>query len=231
MAVSAVFAYTDFFYSTSVDPDYVNLISSIKNGLDKNVIVANYDNYITGDKTDVEKARIEYHMARYYKDQKDKTLASDHIQIMRDKIDLIDKSQITDFESKVLEMEYLSGKYYVHKKLSDGMENSSLTKELAELYPDDVFSILNNCWRLIYAPGIAGGSPKKALAALDQLESDYCDNLSVLDLYSLYCAKAVALHKVGKYQLSDLYFKSAFEYYTKEGDIVEHYQDNLKKLK
>lgn len=231
LATTSLFAYTDNFYSTSTDPEYVALISAIKNGQPESVILDAYNTYLSGDKTDVEKARIENHMARYYRDIKKKDEARNHIELMRAKIDAIDRETISDFESKVLEVEYYSAKYYVDKKMADGMKNSELTKELYEKYPDDVFSILTDCWRLIYTPGIAGGSPKKALRILDSFYDDYGSELCDLDIYSVYCAMAVAHNMRKDYEDADKYFNMAFKYYSKEGDIVDTYKANLDELK
>lgn len=226
----ALFAYTDEFYQTSINREYVSLISSIKNNNDEAVILNNYNAYINSGITPVERARIEYHIARYYRDAKKKDIARDHISMMRNLIDSIDKSTISDFENKVLEIEYYSAKYYVDKKISDGMENSNLTKELYSLYPDDVFSIMTEAWRLIYTPVIAGGSPKKAIKLLSSLLKGYEENLSPLDRYSTYCALAIASYNRDDFSDADDYFNKAFAYYKNENDIVECYNDNLKQL-
>lgn len=230
--IFGAFAYTDNFYSTSTDPLYLEIIASVKNNESESKVMDGYNRYISSDQyTDVEKTRIEYHISRYFKDNKKKDEAREHVALMREKIDALDKSTITDFESQVLEVEYMSSKYYVDKKMSDGMTNSDLTKKLAESYPDDVFSILTNAWRLIYTPAIAGGSPKKAMKSIETLLKEYGDKLSPVDEYSSYAAIAVAANMRDDYQKADKYFEKAFKFYTKEADIVEKYNQNKEELK
>ncbi len=227
---ASLFAYTDNFYSTSTNREYVALVSAIKNGKDEDVILNEYNAYIYSDITPVERARVEYHIARYYRDVKKKDTAREHIFLMRELIDNIDKNTISDFEQRVLEIEYYSAKYYVDKKMSDGMENSSLTKELYSLYPDDVFSIMTEAWRLIYTPGIAGGSPRKAIRMLNSFLDGYKDKMCTLDLYSTYCALAIAHNMRDDYDDAEKYFKLALGFYDKEADIVDAYKENTKEL-
>lgn len=227
---TSLFAYTDNYYSTSTDPLYVELLSAIKNGEKESVILSAYNNYLSSDATEVEKARVENHLARYYKDKKKKTIAKEHIALMREEINAIDKTTISDFDAQVLEVEYLSAKFYVEKKMSDGLENSNLTKKLREQYPDDVFVIMTDCWRLIYTPGIAGGSPKRAIRELEALLDGYKDQLAPLDEYSIYCALAIANNMRGDYLRSDEYFNLAFKFYSKEAEVVSAYKENLEQL-
>lgn len=131
----------------------------------------------------------------------------------------------------MLEIEYYSAKYYVDKKISDGIENSSLTKELYSKYPDDVFSIMTEAWRLIYTPAIAGGSPRKAIKLLDALMKGYEDKLCTLDKYSTYCALAIAYNLREEYSTAEKYFKLAFKYFDSESDILSSYKSNAKELK
>lgn len=232
ICIFTAFAYTDNFYSTSTNPEYLDLISKLKNNEKEKVVVEAYNNFISNpEHTDVEKARIEVPVSRYYRDNKNKTKAREHVALMRSKIDAIDKSAITDFEAKVLEAEYVSANYYVDKKMSEGMKSSDLTKELVAAYPDDVFSILTDSWRLIYTPGIAGGSPKKAIRAVEALLKNYEKELTIPDKYSAYAALAVAHHMRDDYEKADKYFEKAFKIYNGEADIVESYEDNQRELK
>lgn len=223
-----LFAYTDTFKETSTDPEYYMLISAIKNGDDQNVVERAYDDYLLSGISSVERCRIEYHMARYYKDKDDKAEGNRHIQIMKDAFASIEDA--TDFERLVCETELTSADYYVNRKLSVGMDNSNLAKELYKKYPEDVFSIMNEAWRLIYTPGIAGGSPKKAISLLDELMEGYSDELSDIDRYSIYCAYAIAYNARGDYKKADEYFNKAFKYFSGEADVMETYRENLKKL-
>lgn len=70
ISATALFAYTDNFYSTSTNPEYVALISSIKNKKPENAVLNAYNAYINSSITDIERTRVEYHMARYYRDIK-----------------------------------------------------------------------------------------------------------------------------------------------------------------
>lgn len=229
-AISPIFAYTDTFYSTSTDPDYVYLISAIKNNLPEDTVLGAYNKYINGGKTPVEVARVEYHIAKYFKDNKQKKTAESHIELMRQLIDAIPVESISDFEKRILEIEYHSAKYHVDKKLSEGMENSKLTKEVYELYPDDVLSILLNSWRLVYTPAIAGGSPKKGIRAVNDLLKNYKDKMADLDIYSAYSCLAIGYNMRDDYQNADKYFKEAFKYFDKEADMVEAYNENIKAM-
>ena len=61
-------AFTDSFASTAADPAYMALIDAVKDAEDEETVTALYDQYIASDITMTERSRIEYHMARYFKD-------------------------------------------------------------------------------------------------------------------------------------------------------------------
>ena len=228
MMVMPLAAYSDNFYETSTDPEYVALISAIKNGENEETVLDAYDKYISSGISDIERCRVEYHMARYYKDKGNKNKGNEHVEMMKSLYSSL-PSDISEFERLVCRAEITSADYYVNRKLSVGMENSNLAKELYSKYPDDVFSILNESWRLIFTPAIAGGSTKKAIGYLDNLMKNK-EKLSVIDTYSVYCAYAMAYNSRGNYKKADEYFRKAFEYFDAEADVVETYKENLKKL-
>ena len=232
VCIAGAFAYTDNFNSTNTNPEYLDLISTLKNNESEKVVLEKYNKYIANpEHTDVEKARIEVPVSRYYKDRNNKEKAREHVALMREKIDSIDKSSITDFEAKVLEAECVSANYYVDKKMSEGFKSSDLTKDIVAAYPDDVFTILTDSWRLIYTPGIAGGSPKKAIRTVEALLKNYEKELTIPDKYSAYAALAIAHHMRDEYEKADKYFEKAFTIYTGEADVVESYRKNQEELK
>ncbi len=224
-----LFAYSDTFKETSNDPEYFALISAIKNGQGEDIVLSAYETYLNSGISPVERCRIEYHIARYYKDRNDKDKGQKHIALMKKLYEALDPST-SQFERLVCQTELTSAEYYVTRKLSVGMDNSNLAKKLYKEYPDDVFSIMNEAWRLIYTPAIAGGSPKKAINLLDELYTSYESELSDIDRYSIYCAYAVSYNMRGDYKKANEYFEKAFRYFNAEADIVETYKENLKKL-
>ena len=226
--VMPLFAYTDTFKSTSEDPEYVALITALKNGEDESTVLSVYNEYLDSGITPVERCRVEYHMARYYKDKNDKNEGKAHIEMMKKLYDELPEGT-TAFERLVCETELTSAEYYVTRKLSVGMDNSDLAKQLYKEYPEDVFSVMNEAWRLIYTPGIAGGSTKKAIALLDDLTKGHPE-LTYIDSYSILCAYAIAYNARGEYKKANEYFEKAFEYFVAEADVVETYKSNLEKL-
>jgi tetratricopeptide (TPR) repeat protein len=223
-----LFAYTDTFKSTTEDPEYVALITALKNGEDESTVLGAYNAYLDSDISPVERCRVEYHMARYYKDKNNKSEGKAHIETMKRLYDEL-LSSITPFERLVCETELTSAEYYVTRKLSVGMDNSDLAKKLYKEYPEEVFAIMNEVWRLIYTPAIAGGSTKKALNLLDDLTTGY-NELADIDRYSILCAYAIAYNARGDYKKANEYFEEAFKYFVAEADVVETYKSNLEKL-
>lgn len=229
ISLTSLFAYQDSFKASSTKPLYVKLISAIKNGESESIVLNSYNDYLNSGITPVESCRIEYHLARYYKDIKNKDEARKHISLMKSKLDSL-PSSTSDFEKLVCQTEYTSADFYVDRNLSVGLNNSNLAKELYKKFPNEVFSNMNEAWRLIYSPAIAGGSPKKAIKILDGVMKDYSKNLVDLDKYSIYCAYAIAENKRENYQEADEYFNKAFKYFTKETEIVSAYNENKQEL-
>ena len=65
---AGIYAYTDSFAATSSNPAYSALIDAVKNGKDEETVAGLYQEYMDESLTMTEMARIEYHMARYFKD-------------------------------------------------------------------------------------------------------------------------------------------------------------------
>ena len=65
---AGIYAYTDSFAATSSNPAYSALIDAVKNGKEEETVAGLYQEYMDESLTMTEMARIEYHMARYFKD-------------------------------------------------------------------------------------------------------------------------------------------------------------------
>ncbi len=224
-----LFAYQDTFKASSTRPSYVKVISAIKNGDSEANVLKAYNDYINDGISPVERCRIEYHLARYYKDNSNKDKAKEHISLMGKLFNAL-PSNTSEFEKLVCNCEYTSADFYVTRDLSVGLKNSNIAKELYKKYPDEVFSNMNEAWRLIYTPAIAGGSPRKAIQLLDKLTKAYAKNLTMLDEYSIDCAYAIAYNAREDYENADTYFKKAFKFFPNETEIVASYKDNVKAL-
>ncbi|MBO5770815.1 MAG: hypothetical protein J6R23_06145 [Spirochaetales bacterium] len=223
-----LFAYTDSFRATTVDPDFIRLITLIRNDESENKVIEAHQVYVSSGITDVERCRAEGLLARFYKDQNNKNEANKHISNMKSLFNSL--TNISELEKLVCETELTSADFYVNRNLGVGMDNSNLSKKLYSKYPDEIFSAFTEAWRLIFTPAIAGGSPKKALAILDQLTKEYGDKLTDIDRYTLLCAYAIAYNARGDYKKADSYFTEAFTYFKGEESVLEVYRENLKKL-
>ena len=207
-------AYQDSFASMNSNPLFDSLITALKNEESESVVLPLYEEYTSSDISMTERSRIEYHMARYYKDIKDKTKAREHVDLEGYYMDQI-SPDATELERLVAEVDYTSARYYVSKEMSIGIENSKLTKTLYEKYPDEFYAALTECWRLIYTPAIAGGSSRKAIRLLQDIEKNK-DGISYLEEAGLYTALGYAHAEREEYNDAYTYLIKAKTFYKKD---------------
>ena len=78
---AGIYAYTDSFAATSSNPVYSALIDAVKNGQDEETVTGLYQEYMDESLTMTEMARIEYHLARYFKDMGNEAEAKRHVEL------------------------------------------------------------------------------------------------------------------------------------------------------
>lgn len=219
-------AFTDSFASTAADPAYMALIDAVKDAEDEETVTALYDQYIASDITMTERSRIEYHMARYFKDMDNEDKARHHVELEKAYLAEIPEEE-GELQRRVAEMEAVSADYYVNGGLGKGMESSSLTKELYKDYPDEYYVALQEAFRLVYTPPIAGGSPSKALRLFNAIEEE-AEGLGKLDRFSLLAGKGIALAERGEYDESEEYLDEAESIYHGDPAIEAARRDNAR---
>ncbi len=224
LTLSMLSAYTDSFSSFSERPGYIELIDAVKNNEEENAADELYRTYMAQELTMCEKARIEYHMARYYKDKGNTEEAKRHVELGKEYLAAIEESEGELFY-RTAQADIVSADYYVNGGISKGMESSDLMKELYKDYPDEYYIALQEAFRLLYTPAIAGGSSRKALSILNDIEKEM-DGLSKLDLFSFYSAKGMALSQRDEYDESDSYLDEAESIYTGDPAIEDIRKDN-----
>ncbi len=218
-AVFTVSAYQDSFASANSNPLFSSLITALKNEEKESVIIPLYEAYTSSDISMTERSRIEYHMARYYKDIRNKAKAKEHVDLEGFYMDQIG-SDASEYERLVAEVDYTSARYYVNKEMSVGIENSKLTKALYEKYPDEFYAAITECWRLIYTPAIAGGSYRKAIRLLSDIEKNR-EGISYLDEAGLYTALGYAHAQREEYDDAYAYLTKAKTFYKKDPLVLE----------
>lgn len=227
--LSTAAAYTDSFAATNNNPLFNELITALKNEEKESVVLPLYNKYISSSITNVERSRIEYHMARYYKDIKQKDKAKSHVELEADYMNKIEDSA-TELEKLVAEVDYTSARYYVSKELSIGMENSNLSKKLYSEYPNEFYAALTECWRLIYTPAIAGGSYRKAIKLLLDIEKNK-EGISYLEEAGLYSALGYASYMREEYNDAERYLNKAKTFYKKDPLVLETMEEVQEKLR
>ena len=220
----ALCAYTDSFASASSRPEYIALIDAVKNGESEETVDALYKAYTALDISMTERTRIEYHMSRYFKDIGDDEEAKRHVELGKQFLAGIGEDE-GELMRRVAEADIVSADYYVNGGISKGMESSDLMKKLYADYPDEYYIALQEAFRLLYTPAIAGGSAKKALSIFNDIEKEI-DGLSKLDLFSFYSGKGMALSQRDEYDESDRYLDKAEDIYSGDPAIDDIRKDN-----
>ena len=218
ISITAVLsAYTDS-YSVYSNSQWDALYRAIKENRSQNEVESIYDKYISVELSDVEIARAEYNMVRYYMDIDEKDKAKEHFQLEEDAVARLedDENVLCDISRSDLK----SSDYYISGDMFTGMENGSMTKKLYEKYPDEVYVVITNAWRLIYTPQIAGGSNKNALKILTPL-LEIVSTLSQENRYSLYGALAYASYNRHDYAEAKEFLTEALNIYNGEKTILE----------
>ena len=219
-------AFTDSFASTAENPAYIALIDAVKNAEDEETVEALYDRYIATDLTMTERSRIEYHMARYFKDMDKEEKARHHVELEKAYLAEIPEEE-GELQRRVAEMEAISADYYVNGGLGKGMDSSSLTKQLYKDYPEEYYVALQEAFRLVYTPAIAGGSPSKALRIFNAIEKEI-DGMGKLDRFSLLAGKGIALAERDEYDKSEEYLDEAESIYTGDPAIEAARRENAR---
>ena len=212
-----LFSYTDSYAEYNRNSEWQALMKAIKDNDGKAEVESLYRKYLSGDLTPEEKARAEYNMVRYLVDNDYKDEAEEHLALDKAAVDEMDGR--SDVLALISRADYSSAEYYISKDMFKGMENSSLTKELYSSYPDEIYVVLMNAWRLIYTPQIAGGSNKNAIKELLPL-LDERDKMSQADLFSLYGALATAYYNRKDYSSAKEYLALALDIYHGEPTII-----------
>ena len=219
-------AFTDSFAAAGSDPAFVALIDALKDTEDEATVETLYQEYIASNLTMTERSRIEYHMARYYKDTGNDEEAERHVELEKAYLEEIPEEEGELFR-RVAALDAASADYYVNGGIGRGMESSSMTKELYKDYPDEYYVALQEAFRLVYTPPIAGGSPKKALRIFRAIEKE-ADGLSKLDRFSLLSGIGIALAENDEYHESEEYLDAAEMIYTGDPAIDDARIENAR---
>ncbi len=214
---AALFAYTDS-YSIYSNSEWDALYRAIKENRSPSEVESVYNKYTSTELSYVEIARAEYNMVRYYMDNDEKDKAKEHFEIEENAVAELenDESVLGDISRADLK----SSDYYISGDMFTGMENSSMTKKLYENYPDEVYVVITNAWRLIYTPQIAGGSNKNAIKILTPL-LEIVSTLSEENKYSLYGALAYASYNRHDYTEAKEFLTEALNIYNGEKTLLE----------
>ena len=224
LCLASLCAYTDSFSTMNNDPLFLAMLDVVKNGGSPEDAEEAYAAYMAQDISETERSRAEYHMVRYYKDMGNDDMAWEHLGREQKAYESIDEST-SEVERLTAQADMVSAEYYITGKMGTGMESSYLMKDLYNKYPDEFYTSIQEAFRLLYTPPIAGGSHKKALKIINAVEADM-DGISRLDTYSLLMAKAMALSKSKEWEESDEYLDRATSIYTFDTAIDDIRRDN-----
>ena len=224
IAASSAFAYTDSFSEMHSDPLFLELLDVIKNGKTPEEAAAAYSAYVSQEDDPVALSRVEYHMVRYYMDMDMEDEATEHLKREKEMLAEIPED-VEEVEKLAAKVDATSSEYYVTGKLGVGMENNKLVKEMYKRFPDEFYAAVQEGFRLIYAPPIAGGSNRKALRIFEDVEKN-AEGISYLENYSMLMGKAMALSGLERYDESDEYLDRAESIFTFDKAIEETRRDN-----
>ena len=226
LMLSPAYSYTDSFAQMQSDPLFLELLDAVKNGRSEDEAEAACSAYIASETNPVYLSRMEYHMVRYYMDMGNREMAEKHLEAELKYLEAIPESA-SEVEKLAAEVDATSSEYYVTKKLGKGMENNNLVKRMYKEFPDEFYAAIQEGFRMLYAPPIAGGSGKKALSIFSSVEENQ-EGISYLDHYSMLVGKAMALSRTGSYDESDAYLDEAEKIFTFDEAIGETRRDNVK---
>ena len=224
LCLAAASAYTDSFSSMNNDPLFLAMLDVVKNGGSQDDAEAAYAAYTAQDISETDRSRAEYHMVRYYMDMGNEDMAWKHLEKEKEAYESIPETA-DEVQRLTAQADMVSAEYYITGKMGTGMESSNLMKELYNKYPDEFYAAIQEAFRLLYTPPIAGGSSKKALRLINEVEADM-DGISKLDNYSMLMAKAMALSKNKEWDESDEYLDRATSIYTFDTAIDDIRRDN-----
>lgn len=226
LLAASLWGYTDSFAQMQSDPLFLSMLDAVKNGRSEAEAESAYDAYVAAEDDPVCLSRAEYHMVRYHQDMGNDFMARAHLEEEMRYLGLIGE-EASEVEVLAAEVDATSSEYYVDHKLGVGMENSRLVKEMYRRFPDEFYAAIQEGFRLLYTPPIAGGSARKALRIFESVESDM-EGISRLDRYSLLVGKAMALSELGRYDESDAYLDKAEEIYTFDPAAAETRAENAR---
>lgn len=222
----SLFAYTDSFSEMQSSPEFLALLDVIKNGGESEDAEKAYEAFINSTANPVYLSRVEYHMVRYYMDIENKAKAEIHLEKQLYELQNIPDSA-SEIEKLAADVDATSSEYYVTHKLGVGMDNNKLVKEMYKKFPDEFYAAIQEGFRLLYAPPIAGGSARKALKIFNDVEENQ-EGISYLDHYSMLVGKGMALSETGKYDESDEYLDQAESIFSFDKAIIETRETNIK---
>lgn len=217
LLLNNLYSYTDSFSPLFLnDNNFDDLFSSIKNNDEYSITKSAYDKYISSEVGNSEKCRAEYLFSRYLTDSDRDDESKEHV----DKAKFYYKSIENGFFKDVAKMEYTSCSFYLSKNLSTGLDNSDIISKLYKTYPDEIYIVINNAWRIIETPAIAGGSNKKGIEMLLPLLEEK-EKILPSDLYSLYTALSTAYYNLKKYKEAKIYLDEALSLYNGEPYVID----------
>lgn len=211
-------------------PLYRELEHGIKSNEDMVTVTSLFNGYMDSSLSTFEKARAENLYLRYLADNGEKEEAEKHLEKEKEYYSAILNEDVPEVLKRIAELDYSSAKTYIDGNLSNGLENSNLTKKAVKDYPEEAFFIITDGWRLIYTPQIAGGSNKNAIKELEPL-LESLEELSLSNVYSLYGALAMAHYNRKDYDKGREYLDRAFAIYYGEPALLELDENLRKKMK
>lgn len=224
--MSPLFSYQDSYAYLWSDKVYPELMAAIKNNEEEAVILPLYEQFISSDAKASDKSRLEYHMVRYYMDRNDKEKAEEHLENEEKLLSLIEEDS-SEMEKDIAALDAASARYYVIRKISAGLDSSNRTKELYKKYQEEYYVALQEAFRRLNTPPIAGGSSRKALQLFEDILQEV-DGMNDFDRYSLYSGLGMASFEREKYEDARSYFDKAMEIY-KPDNAMEDYLKDLKR--
>lgn len=178
--------------------------------------------FLASDAAPEEKIRAEYQVIRYYMERGNREKGQEHLERLEGFLGLIPEDAPA-VRRDIAEGDRMAAVYYVHGGIGNGLANSGKIRELYGKYPEEISVVLNEAFRYLYTPPIAGGSSKKAMRILREINPE---TLSVPDLFSYYVAMAMVLSDQEDFDGSDEYVAKALGFYTADPGLEQVMRDN-----